>query len=44
MLEFHILEDPQLEAKIKKLAAGVREAKAEVGRVTFELNMKIIEV
>lgn len=29
--ELHIPEDVQLEAKIRKLAIGVREAKAELG-------------
>jgi len=44
MPELHIPEDAQPEAKIRKLAAGLREAKAEVGRVQFELNMKITEL
>ena len=38
--ELHIPKDAQLEAKIKKLIAGVREANTEVGGVQFELNMK----
>jgi len=41
VLELHIPEDTQLEAKIRKLATGIREAKTEVARVQFELNMKI---
>lgn len=44
MPELHISEDAQPEAKIKKLAASVCEAKVEVGRVQFELNMKIIKL
>ena len=44
MLELHILEDAQPEAKIWKLAPGVREAKAKVGRVQLKLNMKIIKL
>ena len=42
--ELHILEDTQPEANIRKLAAGVCEAKEEVGKVTFEFNMKIVEL
>jgi len=33
-----------LEAKIKKLVAGVHDAKIEVARFQFELNLKIIEL
>ena len=42
--ELHIPEDAQLEAKVIKLAASVRAARAEVGQVTFEFNMKIVDV
>lgn len=42
--KLHIPEDAQLEAKIGKLAIGMREVKAEVGRVQFEINMKITEL
>lgn len=42
--ELHIPEEAPLEAKIRKLAAGVRNAKIEVARVQFELNMKITEL
>lgn len=41
MSEFHIPEDAQPESKIRKLFAGVWEAKVEVRRVSFELNMNI---
>ena len=43
-LELFLLIIVGIEAKIKKLAAGVHEAKVEVGRVQFELNMKITEL
>lgn len=39
--EFHIPEEVQLEAKIQKLAASVRNAKVEVAKIQFECNMKI---
>ena len=39
--KIHIPEDAQLEAKIRKLATGVCEAKVEVAWVTFEFKMKI---
>ena len=42
--DLHILVDAQSEAKIRKLVASLREAKVEVGRVQFELNMKITEL
>lgn len=42
--ELHISEDAQSEAKIWKLAARVREAKAEVGRVQFKRNMNIMDL
>lgn len=42
--ELHIPEDAQVDAKIRKLAAGVQEARAESGRVNFEFNMKIAEL
>lgn len=46
MSELHIPEDvdAQLEAKIQKLAADICKAKAKVGRVQFELKMKIMEM
>lgn len=44
MLELHIPDDAQLEAKIRKLASGVHEAKVEVGQVQFELNKNITEL
>ena len=44
VLEIHILEDAQLEAKIRKLAAGVCETGTQVGHITFEFNMKIAEL
>jgi len=44
VLELHIPEGAQPEEKIRKLATGVHEAKAEVNRVQFELNMKITEL
>lgn len=42
--ELQILEDAQLKAKFRKLAFGVREARAEVGQVTFEFNVNITEL
>lgn len=42
--ELHILDDAQLEAKIRKLATDVREAKEKVRRVTFEFNLKIAKL
>ena len=39
--ELHTPQDATPEAKIRKLAGGVREAKAEVGWVTLEFNVKI---
>jgi len=44
MQELHILDDTPLEAMIKKLTMGVRDAKVEVARVHFVLNLKIIEL
>ena len=44
VLELHIPEEAPLEAKIIKLVMGVRDAKIEVARVQFELNMKITEL
>lgn len=44
VLELHIPEDTQLEAKFQKLAVVTCKAKAEVRRVQFELNMKIMEL
>lgn len=44
VLELHILEDAQQEVKIIKLATSVSEAKAELGRVQFEFNMKITNI
>lgn len=42
--ELYIPEEAQLEAKIQRLAMGVHEAKEEVARVQFKLNMKIMEL
>ncbi len=42
--ELHIPEDAQLESKVRKLANGVHEAIAKVGRVTFEFNMNIVDL
>jgi len=42
--ELHIFEEAMLEAKIWKLAASIRDAKAEVETIQFELNMKIMEL
>lgn len=42
--KFHIPEDAQLETKIWKLVAGIRDAKEEVTTVQFELNRKITEL
>lgn len=39
--KLHISDDAQPEAKIRKLVAGVHEAKAKFGRVPFYFNMKI---
>jgi len=36
MPELHIPEEASLEAKIKKLVAGVCDAKAEMARVQFK--------
>lgn len=44
MSELHILEEAPPEAKIRKLAAGVCNAKTEVAQVQFELNMKITKL
>ena len=33
--ELHIPEDAQLEAKIKKLVTGVREARTKVGQINL---------
>lgn len=44
VLELQIPQEVPLEAKIRKLAAGVREAKTEVARVQFQLNLKFIEL
>jgi len=44
VLELHIPEDAQPKAKIQKLVSGAHEAKAEVVRVQFELNMRIMEL
>lgn len=39
--KLHIPKEAPLEVKIKKLVAGVHDAKALVARVQFMLNMKI---
>lgn len=44
VLELHIPKEVLLEAKIRKLAAGMGDAKVEVARVQFEMNMKITEL
>lgn len=40
----HIPKEAPLKAKIKKLVAGVRDARREVARVQFELNLKITKL
>jgi len=42
--ELHIPKDAQPEVKIRKLAVGLRKAKADVGQVAFKLNMNITEL
>lgn len=44
MPKFYIPKEVPLEAKIKKLVVGVHDAKVEVAKVQFELNIKIKEV
>lgn len=44
VLELHIPEGAPLEANIRKLVAGVCDAKTEVAKVQFELNLKITEL
>jgi len=42
--ELHILEEVSLEANIRELAPGVHDAKIEMTKVQFELNLKIIDL
>lgn len=42
--ELHILEEAPLGAKIKKLVVSVYDAKTEVAKVQFALNLKITEL
>lgn len=42
--ELHIPEEAPLEAKIRKLAAGVRDAQIDMAKVQFDLNLNIIEL
>lgn len=42
--KLHIPKEAPLEAKIRKLVVSIRDAKVEVVRVQFELNMKITEL
>ena len=42
--ELHIPEETLLEAKIRKLAACVHDAKTEMTKAQFELNLKITEL
>jgi len=37
----HILEEALMEAKIRKLAIGVDNAKIDLAKVQLELNLKI---
>ena len=43
MSDLHILEDAQMEDKIRKLAIWVREENEEIQGVQFNFNMKIME-
>lgn len=43
-LELDIPEDVLVDARIRKLVAGVRKAQTELAKVQFELNLKIIEL
>lgn len=42
--ELQIPQEKLLEAKIQKLVIGIHDAKAQVAKVQFKLNMKIIEL
>lgn len=42
--ELHTPKEASVEAKIRKLVVGVCDAKVEVARVQFDLNMKIIKL
>lgn len=40
----HISKESPVDAKVRKLAAGVHDIKIEVAKVRFEMNLKIIEL
>ena len=42
--ELNIREDAPVDARIRKLAAGVRDARTELAKVQFELNLKITQL
>lgn len=44
ILELHILEEAPFQAKIQKLAIGLRDTRIEMAKVQFELNLKIGEI
>jgi len=44
VLELNIPEDAEVSAKVRKLVVAVRASKEEVGRMTFDFQMKIVEL
>ena len=42
--KLHIPEEASMEANIKKLPVGVCDAKTEMAKVQFQLNLKFIEL
>lgn len=42
--ELNIIEDALVDARLRKLVAGVHKAWIELAKVQFELNLKIIEL